>query len=190
MAVNERTEPDLAYLKSAVYEGLCEHSRQAATNIDNGKYDIGDDALQCVTLWGEVSLRDFARDINRAYSSVSEYRQVCAFWTKSARAELSITHQMITYTHLRLAMKLGERAREFIDYCNDEPITTDAAYRLCKQWLGKDDDDDDPADESDDSDTDAGKLFDGTVEQVRQDVADELSLYDPSEFVSVKIKRG
>lgn len=122
------------------YEHLCELGRSAAQNIDQGRYLIGDLAAQIKKEYGRDTVGRFAKDIGIPKARAQEYRHVCEFWTKSARADIFDTYAgQVTYSHLRAAMRLkdADAALDFIRECGDNSYTVEQAAVKLQERLGK-----------------------------------------------------
>lgn len=127
-------------MPSEDYELLCEQGRIAAQNIDQGRYEIGDLALQVQKRYRRDTINDFAKQIGVSKARVQEYRTVCKFWTKSARTELLDTYAgQVNYSHLRQAMRLKElpAAMDFIRECGENSYTIEQAQFQMGKRLGK-----------------------------------------------------
>lgn len=116
------------------WDVLCEAGRIAAEDIDNGRWVLGDLALQTGKL-----VDDFAREINVPKRRVYEYKQVCSFYDQCVRAQYLRDNPAITYTHFRTAMKRGDvaLAYRFLDHCQERLRTTDQAMRLMARIQGR-----------------------------------------------------
>lgn len=125
---------------SDTYEEICELGRQAAANIDSGRFLIGDLALQVKKEYGRDTVGKFAKEIGIPKARAQEYRRVCEFWDKSQRTQLFETYQgMVNYTHLRDAMRLKNNldAYLFIEECGNNGYTVEQAAVELKKRLGK-----------------------------------------------------
>lgn len=74
----------------------------AAADMDIYRWFIGDLACRIEKKYGENRIGEFAKTIHAPVDRVEEYRTVCRFYKKSARAEIS----GVPYTIWREAMKL------------------------------------------------------------------------------------
>jgi hypothetical protein len=122
------------------YQELCELGRMAAQNMDENRYLIGDLALQVKKQYRRDAIGGFAKDIGISKSRINEYRTVCGFWTKSARAYFSETYGgLVNYSHLRIAMRLKEPglAFEFVRECGENAYTCEQATVKLTERLGK-----------------------------------------------------
>lgn len=90
------------------WDALCEVGRLAAQQIDEGRWIVGDTALLVETHYGEDWIAEYARECNLAKKRVQEYRTVCSFYEKSARADFLQDNPNITYSHLRAAMRMND----------------------------------------------------------------------------------
>jgi hypothetical protein len=109
------------------YEELCDHARERAAVGDDALWDVGDDACEVETSYGEHNLDDFARNIGKPKGSVREYRQMSKFWTKSERAEILGDCPNVTRSHMRKAMPLKDpvKARWAVEKCSERGWTVD-----------------------------------------------------------------
>lgn len=121
------------------WESICETGRLAAANMDEGRWLIGDLSLLVQTEYGEDRIGQFAVQINVDKARVQEYRTVCQFWQKSVRAEILHECPLISYTHMRMAMKLEDLsvATEFVEQCNANGWTVEQARLELNNRLGK-----------------------------------------------------
>ncbi len=118
---------------------LCEAGRAAQQNMDEARWIIGDLALLVKKQYREDRLRDFANEINVEKSRVKEYRTVCRFYEKAARASFLADRPNLTYSHLRDAMRFGsaDRAYAFLEEVTTHTWTVDNARIELAKRLGK-----------------------------------------------------
>lgn len=121
------------------YEEICEWGRTAAANIDQGRWLIGDLALEVDKRYGKNTVADFAKQINVPVNRVKEYRTTCKFWQNSVRTDILDNNPVITYTHMRKAMRFKDVsiARRFIDECAGNAWTVERAGIEIKARLGE-----------------------------------------------------
>jgi len=111
------------------YEELCDEGREAASQGDRNRFKIGDLACEVETRYGEHTIIDFAKAIGTAVKSVTTYRTVCRLYIFSRREIFLTDNPMLTYTHLRDAMVLGdvEEAYKFLETASADGLSVEAA---------------------------------------------------------------
>lgn len=123
----------------ASWQLICDTGREAAENIDKGRWLIGDLANAVETHYGEANIAQFAIQIGVEKKRVEEYRTVCDFWKNPHRQEILDLYPMIKYSHMRDAMRLKSlpKALTFLEDCAANAYTVEQArIELCR-LLGK-----------------------------------------------------
>lgn len=119
----------------------CSLGEQAQTNMDTGRWLIGDLALMVAKRYGKNTLQEFADSINVPVARVREYRTTAAFWDRkiSVRTEYLAEFPTLTYTHFRQAMKLKDLddAQTFLLRCADNGWKSEAAALEVRKLLDK-----------------------------------------------------
>jgi len=112
---------------------------QAHEDMDTGRWLIGDLSLLVSKQYGEHRIEDFAKSIKVEVGRAKEYRTVCRFWRKSVRTDFLADRPNVTYSHLRIAMRLKmlEKAMDFIEECSDSDWTAEFARLELNRRLGK-----------------------------------------------------
>jgi hypothetical protein len=120
------------------FEELCERGRIAARDLDRGRFVIGDLALRIETQYGRDTVGEFARQVNVQKKRVYEYRDVCSIFDSSARAELFENAPTLTYTHLRISLKIKDETerRAALENAADNTLTTDDFARKVSSTPG------------------------------------------------------
>lgn len=138
-AIERLSEGEQPTQEQQLWDELCERGRLARENMDQGRWDIGDDALLVEKDYGENSIAAYAREILVAVKRVEEYRTVCGFYEKSARAEFLESTPNITYTHYRTGMRMKDisRAYWFLAKAALRNWTTDHADAVMTRYLGR-----------------------------------------------------
>lgn len=67
------------------WEELCERGRMKASGVDANQWDLGDLALQVETDYGKNRLGEYAKAINKPFSTLSQYRSMSAYYQKDTR---------------------------------------------------------------------------------------------------------
>lgn len=125
------------------WDVLCEQGRIAASNMDEGRWTLGELASCVEKTYREDRIGDFAKEVNVPKKRVAQYRAVYKFWSpaweKSKRLDFLETRPNLSYTHYLTALRLKEfeAALTWIDTVSENGWTTDeAAYHLAER-LGK-----------------------------------------------------
>ena len=121
-------------------EEYYERGKLAASAIDQGRWIIGDDAVDIGTSYGGKEVEAYATQIGVAKTRVMEYRTVCRFYERSARTEyLRNSHDLVSYSHMRDAMRLGDvgTAYRFLDTVIQSAMTVEKARLALIETLGK-----------------------------------------------------
>ncbi len=136
-AIAEPTTGELTNADS--WDVICEAGRAAQTNMDEARWIIGDLALAVKKQYREDRLKDFADEINVERARVKEYRTVCRFYEKAARASFLADRPNLTYSHLRDAMRLSDpdRAYAFLEEAAANTWTVGTARLKLQERLGK-----------------------------------------------------
>lgn len=121
-------------------EELYERGRIAAGNLDQGRWEIGDIACTIETHYAGHDIADFARQINVPSKRVMEYRTVAKYYDFLHRQNFLDENPMITYSHMRAAMRFDGVARSlaFLESeVSSNGLTVEATQKLIKKRLGK-----------------------------------------------------
>lgn len=140
--------PQLKYItdqREDAWETAVSMGIEAMSRLDKSKWMLGDIVVAVVECYGGRAPRnselidDFARTINAEPKRVREYATVAKFWDANNRHEMARL-QVITYTHMRDAMRLGdvESAKKFLYECADNGWTVlEARMKLAEQLGAK-----------------------------------------------------
>lgn len=90
------------------FEALCDEGREAADNLDAGRWTIGRIAAAVVTHYGQANIDAFAIQIAMEKKRVYEYERVHKFYELSAPADFREARPTLRYSHYRMAMRLHE----------------------------------------------------------------------------------
>jgi hypothetical protein len=128
--------PPLTAVKSD-WDVVCETGRLAASQLDEGRWILGDLALLVDKQYGEDKMGDFAKECQVPKKRIYEYRQVCGYWGSSVRADLWEL-PTVTYSLMRLAMRLEnvDEARRFVERTASKGYTVDKAHYVMGRLLG------------------------------------------------------
>jgi hypothetical protein len=108
-------------------------------DLDGRKWSLGDLARLLGKRYGKDIIGTFAAEINMEKARLAEYRRTCAFWLKDDREALLMECRLLTYTHLRDAMRLKDLndARAFLLRANDNEWNVEQARIELDKLLGK-----------------------------------------------------
>lgn len=122
-----------------IYDTAVNAGVVAAGDHDKNRWLIGDLASRIKKRYGQDMIGRFATDINMEKSRVKDYRRVCEFWEKDTRASILATMPVITFSHMRLAMRLGNHpeALSFLEECADNAWTVEQAMLELNKRQGK-----------------------------------------------------
>lgn len=114
------------------------------------RWNAGDRARLIVKKYGENSLANYAKKVNRKYRTLALYRQVATFWDDEIcnRVQILAECKNVTYSHFREAARLHKLkdatyeqalvlATKAIYDWNDNSTTVDAAAVQITGMLGK-----------------------------------------------------
>lgn len=130
-------------LKQVEWELLCEQGRIAASNMDEGRWLLGELALMVDKQYGDDAIGEFAKDINVPKKRIAQYRTVYKFWSpaweKSKRLDFLGERPNLSYTHYLNALRLKDldEALKWIDEASSNGWTTDEAAHHLAERLGK-----------------------------------------------------
>lgn len=128
---------------ASLWEEAVTRGNEALTRMDKQKWRLGDIALKVVEFYGERAPRGtqliehFAKAINADPNRVREYATVAKFWDEDNRREMAQL-RLITYTHMRDAMRLGdvETAKRFLYEVADNEWTVGKAREVLAERVG------------------------------------------------------
>jgi hypothetical protein len=111
------------------WEALCDEGREAAQDMDGGRWRLGDLSLEIQKEYGKNRIAEFAKEINVPVGRVREYRTVAGYWKNQHRQKLLDDCPTLSYSHFRLAMRYDdiEEAIEFLIECADDAWTVERA---------------------------------------------------------------
>ncbi len=118
------------------YEEICEESRIAVGTADDAAWRIGDNAVEVMARYNEVTLADYAMEIGKPKGTVAEYRQMSAYFDEDARAELSEICPNITRSHMRKVLSIKDKAlgRSFVEHASMRGWTVDQFGLIMKRY--------------------------------------------------------
>jgi len=121
------------------WEALCDRGRAAALDMDEGRWQLGDLSLEIQTQYGKNRIADFAKEVNVPVGRVREYRTVCRYYESSARAEILEDCPLLSYSHLRIAMRFGniQQSIGFLNECADGAFTVERTIVELNKLLKK-----------------------------------------------------
>ena len=122
------------------WESLCDAGRHYAEDMDAGRWKLGDLALKVEKQYGQDSLGEFAREVNVRAGRIREYRRVCDFYENVARAAFLETHPVLSYSHLRAAMRLGDAdtAYAYLVTASENRLSVEATEAAIRDIVGGD----------------------------------------------------
>jgi len=100
-------DKDKRWRVSDTYESLCDEGRTAVEELDRNKWRIGDLASKATRLHANVSVDDYAREINLHAKTLYEYRRVAEYYPVSARTEF-LSGTNISWSHFKDAVRLHD----------------------------------------------------------------------------------
>jgi len=114
------------------YEELCERGRIYQQDLDNGRYAIGELALQVTNTYGKSQLSHFATMINISKSSCYDYRMVSAWLRDNPQCGKFRDEPTLTWSHLKMAARIKDvkEAEKFLNQCADDALTIEQAGLL------------------------------------------------------------
>lgn len=128
-AVGERT-----------FDELCEEGRSAMDSLDDGRWTLGELALQIETQYNAHTIEEFAKQVGAEKSRVYEYRKVYGFYADFLPVQkFREETPMLRYSHYRDAMRLktADKVLDWLNEVNGNGYTVEEArVKLCKR-LGK-----------------------------------------------------
>lgn len=128
-------------VEHSAWETLCDAGREAAENMDEGRWIIGDLAMLVRKEYGHDKIGDFAEQIGVKKKRVQEYRTVCKYYLKDDRDLFRVSHPPMTYTHFRAAMRLKDlqASYDILERATveKEPWTAERMELEVAQKLGK-----------------------------------------------------
>jgi hypothetical protein len=121
------------------FEALCDEARQAADNMEEGRWIIGRIAAEVETQYAAQNIGLMATAIGIEKARVWEYERVHKYYEKLADANYRAANPMLRYSHYRMAMRLKEpdKALEFLDECSRDGLTIEQAGIKLTERLGK-----------------------------------------------------
>jgi hypothetical protein len=121
------------------FEALCDEARQAADNMEEGRWIIGRIAAEVETSYAAHNIGLMATTIGIEKARVWEYERVHKFYENLAPANYRAENPMLRYSHYRMAMRLKEpdKALEFLNECSGEGLTIEQAGIKLTERLGK-----------------------------------------------------
>jgi hypothetical protein len=124
---------------SEVWARAVEYGASLATAEDRTRFELGDLALLVGTEYGRDRLGQFARAINRPAKQIQEYRGVCRYYPRVVRDQLAASCPRISYTHLRVAMRLHDLDRSIaaLEAANREKWTVERMGEEIDRQRGK-----------------------------------------------------
>jgi hypothetical protein len=115
------------------WESIVTLANSSENDMASRRWLIGDLALLVRTEYGKNRIADFATKANLARSTVSQYKNVSAFYPSDVR----YLYEGVSYAHFRCAMRLKELAFQFLDECSSLSYTVEQAQIEVTKRLGK-----------------------------------------------------
>jgi hypothetical protein len=111
----------------------------ARESLDQGRYVVGDIAVHLGKRYGDDVVGRFAEAINCRTASVREYRRVCRYWSRPARAELFDEMPGLSYSMIRTSTRFKDPAQalDFLRLCVDSDWKCERAHEEANKLLGK-----------------------------------------------------
>jgi len=124
---------------TADFEALCDEAREAADQLDEGRWAIGRIAAEVETQYGAHTIANMATNIGIEKRRVWEYQRVHKFYELCAAADYRSANPMLRYSHFRTAMRLKspDDALEFLNECSRDGLTAEQAGIKLNERLGK-----------------------------------------------------
>lgn len=127
-------------IKERTFEELCDKGRTAMDSLDDGRWTLGELALQIETQYNEHTIDEFAKQVGAEKSRVYEYRKVYGFYSNFLPVQkFREENMMLRYSHYRDAMRLktADSVLDWLSEVNDNGYTVEEArVKLCER-LGK-----------------------------------------------------
>lgn len=116
---------------SRSWEEYVELGRTAREHGDASRWELGDLANEIEAKYGAGSIESWGKEIGLRRSTAYEYMRVAAFYPNPDRDHFMATNPMVTYSHFRMATKLGELAYAwpFLADCSSDGWTIEQAER-------------------------------------------------------------
>jgi hypothetical protein len=83
-----------------------ERGRRLREVLDGAQWALGDIALDVISDYGASAVDEWAKDVGIGRSTAYEYKGLCVFYEKSARADY-LDMPTLTYSHFRVAKRLN-----------------------------------------------------------------------------------
>jgi len=112
----------------------------AVQDQDQRNYNIGDLSVMVGKKYGEDTIGEWAKAIGADVARVKEYRTTCAYWEKSARADILRTMPRVNYSLLRLTANRFASTAEavtFLEECCDNEWSVERARLVIKERKGE-----------------------------------------------------
>jgi hypothetical protein len=118
------------------FDEICEDSRIAVSDSDAAAWRIGDNAVEVLARFNELTLADYAREIGKPKGTVAEYRQMSAMYNPRLRSEIADQCPNITRSHMRkvLFMHDPDKARWAVEKASDRGWTVDQFGYILKRY--------------------------------------------------------
>jgi hypothetical protein len=118
------------------WEEIGDAARLVASDLDTGRFTLGDIANRCARVYGTDSIGKLAAEIRVAKrQTLYEYAKLAARFQPSARAEFM--DMGLTFSHFRAAAADGENAEYWLAKAADDGLPVAALAREIKQATGK-----------------------------------------------------
>jgi hypothetical protein len=115
------------------YEAALALAMSAEGDMSQRRFLLGDLALLIKSAYGKNRILDFATKAGIARSTMSQYKNVAAFYEPDTR----YLFDNLSYAHFRCAMRLKERAFSFLEDCSANSYTVEQAQIEVTKILGK-----------------------------------------------------
>lgn len=120
------------------WDELTEQGRIASTQLDAGRWTIGDLACAVAKDYGKDRINEFAREIGQKKETVKGYKRVARAFPESVRAKLFDEYPNLFYSHYRTAARLESPGEQiaFLEETASNGWTTDECEREMTIRLG------------------------------------------------------
>jgi hypothetical protein len=115
------------------WESIITLANSSENDMSQRRWLIGDLALLVKTEYGKNRVADFATKANLARSTVSQYKNMSAFYPSDIR----YVYENLSYSHFRIAYRFKEAALEFLAEACYSSWTIETAQVKAQERLGK-----------------------------------------------------
>lgn len=115
------------------WESIISLANSSENDMTSRRWLIGDLALLVKKEYGKNRIADFATKANLARSTVSQYRNMSAFYPDDIR----YVYENLSYTHFRIAYRFKDNALEFLAEACYSSWTIEQSQIKAQERLGK-----------------------------------------------------